>query len=131
MIAYCWLAIAGSAVFRTWLYVARFGPTDTSYHDMNHSPGTLIFMSSWNRPPRYHAESFGARLIIAPPVAMPGIESAKMPCGPSRFLIRSCSGKYEKFLAQSAGGRCCAKSNDLAARIRSSCEVFGGNMGRT
>ena len=34
------------AVLRTWLYIARFGPTETSYHDMNHSPGTLSGMLS-------------------------------------------------------------------------------------
>ena len=46
MIAHCWPLPVPCAVFRTWLYIARFGPTDTSYHDMNQSPGTLIFMSS-------------------------------------------------------------------------------------
>src|SRR5262245_4657435 len=73
--AYCWLAIAGSAVARTWLYVARFGPTDTSYQDMNQSPGTLIFILSWKSPPLYHAGELGVRWIIRPPVGT-GIESA-------------------------------------------------------
>src|ERR671921_829761 len=68
MTAYCWLATSGRAVFRTWLKVARFGPTDTSYHDMNQRPGVLTIMSSWNSPPRYQAESLGVRLIIAPRV---------------------------------------------------------------
>src|SRR5262245_50013099 len=99
--AYCWSRIAGSAVFRTWLYVARFGPTDTSYHDMNQRPGTLIFILSWNNPPLYHAGSFGARWIIAPRVAIPGMESEKIPFGPSTFLMRSFSGRYQKFFAQS------------------------------
>ena len=34
------------AVFRTWLYIATFGPTETSYHDMNQSPGMLMGMLS-------------------------------------------------------------------------------------
>ena len=51
--AYCSLAISGLAVLRTKLYAARFGPTETSYHDMNQKPGTLIFISSCHNPPRY------------------------------------------------------------------------------
>src|SRR5579871_4735101 len=74
MTAHCWFAAAPFAVLRTRLYIARLGPTDTSYHDMNQRPGMLIRMLSWKSPPRYHAGSFGARLIIAPPVAT-GIES--------------------------------------------------------
>src|ERR1043165_2896703 len=69
MTAHGWLAAAGDAVLRTWLYSSRFGPIDTSYHDMNHRPGMSIFASSWISPPRYHAGSFGVRLIIAPPVS--------------------------------------------------------------
>src|SRR5512133_1625761 len=64
------------AVFRTWLYIATFGPTDTSYHDVNHSPGILMGMLSCHSPPLYHAGSLGARFIIAPPVGT-GIASAK------------------------------------------------------
>src|SRR5678816_4677087 len=100
MTAHCWLAAAPFAVFRTWLYIARFGPTDTSYHDMNHRPGMLIGMLSCHSPPRYQAGSLGARLIIAPPVAT-GIESAKMPRGPSTALMMSCSGRCQNAFAQS------------------------------
>src|ERR1039458_7613359 len=66
--AYCSAAIWGRAVLRTKLYAARFGPNDTSYHDMNQKPGTSIFISSCHNPPRYHAGSLGVRLIMAPPV---------------------------------------------------------------
>src|SRR5260221_14577328 len=79
--AYCCLAISGRAVLRTWLYAARFGPTETSYQDMNQKPGTLIVMSSCHSPPRYHAGSLGGRLIMAPPVET-SIRSAKIPFGP-------------------------------------------------
>src|SRR5688572_14501400 len=79
--AYCWLAISGLAVFRTWLYAARLGPTETSYHDINQNPGMLIFMLSCHSPPLYQPGSFGARSIIAPPVST-GIRSAKIPFGP-------------------------------------------------
>src|SRR2546426_8880845 len=34
-----------------------------------------------------------------------------------------------KAVDQSTGGNCCARSNDFEARIRSSVEVFGGNIG--
>ena len=45
--AYCPSRTAGSFAFwRTWLKSARFGPTDTSYHDMNHMLGTPNGMSS-------------------------------------------------------------------------------------
>jgi hypothetical protein len=44
--AHCWFAASPVAVLRTWLNSARFGPTDTSYHDMNHRPGTFSGMSS-------------------------------------------------------------------------------------
>jgi len=40
---------------------------ETSYQDMNQSPGTLMVMLSFQRPPRYQAGSFGWRLIMAPP----------------------------------------------------------------
>src|SRR5690242_11166679 len=76
--AYCWLATSGRAFLRTKLYAARFGPTETSYQDMNQNPGTLIFMVSCQRPPLYHAGSLGARVIMAPPVST-GMGSAKMP----------------------------------------------------
>src|ERR1017187_4685360 len=65
--AYCCAAISGRAVLRTKLYAARFGPIDTSYHDMNQKPGTLIFISSCHNPPRYQPGSLGVRLIMAPP----------------------------------------------------------------
>ena len=90
--AYCSLAISGRAVFRTELYAARLGPMDTSYHDMNQKPGTLMGLSSCHNPPRYHAASLGVRLIIAPPVETSS-RSAKIPCGPSTALIMSCSGR--------------------------------------
>jgi hypothetical protein len=89
-----------------------------------------IRMSSWYRPPRYQAGSFGVRLIIAPPVAT-GIESAKMPRGPSSAERRFCTGSVQKAFAQSTGGRRCAKSNDFDARISCSCVAFAGNIGRT
>ena len=54
-------------------------------------------MLSCHRPPRYHAGSFGARWIIAPPVST-GIASAKMPCGPSTLLMMSCIGQMPQRL---------------------------------
>src|ERR1035437_753110 len=130
MIAHCWFAAAPFAVFRTRLYISRFGPTETSYHDMNQRPGTLMRMLSWKSPPRYHAGSFGARLIIAPPVAT-GMESAKIPFGPSTALMMSRSGSVQNAFDQSTGGLCSARSNDFERRTRSCCDVFGGNIGRT
>ncbi len=130
MIAHCFPAPVPVAVFRTWLYIARFGPTDTSYHDMNQSPGMLMGMDSCHNPPLYQAGSLGARFIIAPPVGT-GMESAKMPCGPSTALMRSIVGRCQNALAQSTGGCRSARSNDFDARMRSSCDAFRGNIGRT
>src|SRR5215470_17900558 len=130
MTAYCCWAISGRAVLRTKLYAARLGPTDTSYHDMNQKPGTLTFMLSFHKPPLYHAGSLGARSIIAPPVST-GMGSAKIPCGPSTAFKMSFSGRCARAFDQSTGGICCARSNDFETRIRSSCEVPGGNAGRT
>ena len=106
------------------------GPTLTSYHDMNQSPGTSMRMLSLNRPPRYHAESPGVRAIMAPPVAT-GIESAKMPRGPLTALMMFCSGSVRSALAQSTGGICGARSKRREAATRSCCEVPGGKLGRT
>ena len=60
-------------------------------------------MSSCHRPPLYQAGSFGARWIIRPPVAT-GIASAKMPRGPSTFLMMSCTGRCQSAFDQSTGG---------------------------
>src|SRR5215472_3641436 len=130
MTAYCWLATSGLAVLRTKLYAARFGPTDTSYQDMNQNPGTLIFILSFHSPPLYQAGSLGVRRIIAPPVST-GMGSAKIPWGPSTAFRMSISGRWVRALDQSTGGNCCARSKDLDTRINSSCDVPGGNMGRT
>src|SRR5215831_451676 len=130
MTAYCWFAISPLAVLRTKLYAARFGPTETSYQDINQNPGTLMFMLSCQRPPLSQAASLGARLIIAPPVAT-GIASAKIPFGPSTAFKMSISGKWRKAWDQSTGGGCCARSNDLDARIKSAWEALAGNIGRT
>src|SRR6266496_1637523 len=128
--AYCWLAISGGAVFRTRLYAARLGPTDTSYQDINQNPGMLIFMLSCHNPPLYQAGSFGARSIIAPPVAT-GMRSAKMPVGPPTAFIMSFTGRWRRAFDQSTGGNCWARSNDFDARINSSWDASGGNIGRT
>src|SRR5436853_212842 len=96
---------------------------------MNQNPGTLIVMLSCHNPPLYQAGSFGVRSIIAPPVST-GMESAKTPCGPSTALMMSLTGRCRSACDQSTGGNCCDKSNDFEARIKSSCDVFGGNMGR-
>src|SRR5688500_18960404 len=130
MTAYCLSAISGLAVLRTWLYSARFGPTETSYQDMNQNPGILIFMLSWNKPPLYHAGSFGVRWIICPPVST-GILSAKIPRGPSIATKMSFTGKCRNAFDQSTVVDCGAWSNHFEARIRSSCEVFAGNIGLT
>src|SRR4030095_8104769 len=129
MTAYCWSATSGFAVFLTWLYAARFGPTDTSYQDINQNPGMLIFMLSCHNPPLYQAGSLGARSIIAPPVAT-GMRSAKIPFGPFAAFMMSFTGRTRSAFDQSTGGDCCARSNDFAARIKSSCDVPGGNIGR-
>src|SRR5687768_11571128 len=129
MIAHCWSAASPSAVRRTMLYISRFGPTETSYHDMNHRPGMLMRMLSWYSPPRYQAGSFGARLIIAPPVGT-GIESAKIPRGPLIGLKMSCAGSVQNAFDQSTGGLRPARSQNCDSLIRSSCEVPGGNIGR-
>ena len=64
---------------------------------MNQRPGTLIFMSSCHRPPDTTPDRSASRLIIAPPVAT-GIESAKIPCGPSTALMMSISGRCQQRL---------------------------------
>src|SRR4028119_1667170 len=97
---------------------------------MSQNPGILIFILSCQIPPLYHAGSFGVLLIIAPPVGT-GISSAKMPRGPSTALMMSISGRRLRAFDQSTGGDCWARSKDFDARIRSSCEVLGGNIGRT
>src|SRR5215471_17236189 len=112
--AYCWFAISGRAVLRTKLYAARFGPTETSYQDMNQKPGTLIFMPSCHSPPRYHAASLGALLIIAPPVET-SARSAKIPAGPSTDFMMSATGRCFSASAQSTGGICGARSNSFDA----------------
>src|ERR1035437_6930868 len=110
--AYCCAAISGRADLRTKLYAARFGPTDTSYHDMNQKPGTLIFISSCHKPPRYHAGSLGARLIMAPPVET-SARSAKMPAGPPTDFMMSATGRCVSAFDQSTGGICGARSKAL------------------
>src|ERR1035437_8399495 len=121
--------MSGRAFLRVELYAARFGPMDTSYHERTKNQGTLMGCSSCHKPPLYQAGSLGVRLIIAPPVST-GILSAKLPCGPSTALIISITGRCCSALDQSMGGNCCARSNAFEARIKSSCEVFGGNIGR-
>src|SRR5678815_1795127 len=130
MTAHCWSAPSPFAVFRTCVKAARLGPTETSYHDMYQSPGMLMGMSSCHSPPLYQAGSFGARWFIPPPVAA-GISSAKIPCGPSTAFMMSCSGRCQSAVDQSIGGSCCARSKAFDARIRSACDVPGGNIGRT
>src|SRR5215510_6167957 len=97
---------------------------------MNQNPGMLIFMLSCHNPPLYQAGSFGARSIIAPPVST-GILSAKIPRGPSTDFMMSFTGRYRSAFDQSTGGDCCARSKDFDARIRSSCDAFGGKVGLT
>ena len=130
MIAHCWSAAPPFAVRRTWLNISRFGPTDTSYHDMNHRPGTSSFMSSCHRPPFRHASEAGSRCCIMPPVST-GIRSAKMPRGPPTLLRMSCVGRCHRALSQSTGGMRGARSNSREAAIRSACGVSFGNIGRT
>src|SRR5690606_9654138 len=93
-----------------WLYIARFGPVETSYHDINQKPGMLIFILSCHSPPLYQAGSFGVRLIIAPPVGT-GISSAKMPRGPSIALKISLTGRCRRACDQSTARDCWARSN--------------------
>src|SRR3989442_3489575 len=125
MIAHCWSATSGFAFFRTWLYIARFGPTDTSYHDMNQRPGTFSGMLSCQSPPLYHAGSFGSRWIIRPPVAT-GMASAKIPRGPSTFFKMSCTGRCQSAFDQSTGGRRRAQADHLVAPVRIGCGGVGG-----
>ena len=129
MIAHCCSATSGFAVLRTWLNISRFGPTDTSYHDMNHSPGTFSGMLSCHSPPLVQAGSLGVRRTIAPPVGTP-ILSAKMPFGPSAAFRMSCIGSVHSILSQSTGGICGARSNRREAATRSSRLVSIGNCGR-
>ena len=65
-----------------------------------------------------------------PPVST-GIRSAKMPRGPSTFLMMSCVGRCQSALSQSTGGSRGARSNRRDAAIRSACGVSFGNDGRT
>ena len=69
---------------------------------------------------RYQAGSFGVRCDHLAAGRRPASRSAKMPCGPSTFLMMSCTGRCHSAFDQSTGGRCCARSNDFDARIRSS-----------
>ena len=128
--AHCCSAVPPFAFLRTWLYIARLGPIETSYHDMNQRPGTSSFMSSCQRPPLYQAGSFGARWTMRPPV-VPGVGSAKIPCGASTAFRMSCTGRCQSAFSHWTGGSCCARSKAFEARIRSSCEVSFGNIGRT
>jgi hypothetical protein len=112
------------------LNISRFGPTDTSYHDMNHRPGTFSAMSSCHRPPLRQASEAGSRCCIMPPVST-GILSAKIPRGPPTFLMMSCVGRCHNALSQSTGGIRGARSNSRDAAIRSSRGVSFGNIGRT
>src|SRR3981189_783212 len=98
---------------------------------MNQKPGTLIGMvSDCQMPPLRHAGSFGARSIMAPPVVF-RLLSENTPLGPSILEMMSFSGRCSKALAQSMGGICGARSNIFEALMRSACDVFLGNMGRT
>src|SRR3984893_746156 len=98
---------------------------------MNQKPGRLMGMVlDCQMPPLRHAGSFGVRSIMAPPVVL-GILSAKMPLGPSMFEMISFSGRCSKALAQSMGGICGARSNIFEALMRSACDVFLGNVGRS
>src|SRR5678816_813315 len=99
-----------------------------SYSDVYQRPGTLIRMLSWYNAPLYHAGSLGSRWIILPPPGT-GIESAKIPFGPPTDLMMSCNGRCQYALFQSTGGRCAARSQAFDSRIRSSWDVFGGNIG--
>src|SRR5262245_66596945 len=102
MMAHCCSATAGEAAWRTWLYAARLGPTDTSYHDMNQRPGTSIAMFSCHRPPLYQAGSFGVRRIIAPPVST-GIASAEVPGGRATAVRIFLYGTRQSDLLQATG----------------------------
>ena len=97
---------------------------------MYHRPGTLIRMLSCHSAPLYHLGSFGVRLIISPPLPT-DIGSAKGPFIPSSFLRMSCTGRIQyPFSHQSTAGGCAARSHDFDNRIRSSCKMFDGNIGR-
>src|SRR5260370_23875556 len=97
---------------------------------MNQRRGTLMGMvSDCQMPPLRHAGSLGVRSIMAPPVVL-GIESEKMPLGPSIFEIISCSGRRSKALAQSTGGMAGGRSNIFEAFMRSACGVSLGKVGR-
>src|ERR1039457_5253909 len=128
--AYCCAAICGRAVLRTKLYAARFGPTDTSYHDMNQTPGVQMYIPPCHTPPRYQAGSLGARLIMAPPVET-SARSANMPTGPPTLFMMSASGRCASAFAQSTGGIPGARSNSFDAWINSACDAPAGNIGRT
>jgi hypothetical protein len=87
-------------------------------------------MSSCQSPPLYQAGSFGLRWIMRPPV-VPGVASAKIPCGASIAFRTSSTGRCQNAFSHSTGGSSCARSKAFAARTRSSCFVSGGNIGRT
>src|ERR1035438_2471684 len=92
---------------------------ETSYHDMNQKPGTLMGWSSCQSPPRYQAGSFGVRLIIAPPVET-SIWSAKIPCGASTALRMSIFGRCVRAFAQSTGRQLLGEIE----RLRSADHIF-------
>src|SRR4030042_2087968 len=95
---------------------------------MYHKPGVLMRMLSWKRTPLYHLGSFGVRLIISPPLPT-DIGAAKGPFGPPTSLRMSCTGRIQNALSQSTGGILAARSQYFESRIRSSWEVFAGDIG--
>src|SRR2546429_7075410 len=46
-------------------------------------------------------------------------------------LMISFSGRCRSACDQSTGGNCCERSKAFDARIKSSCDVLGGNIGRS
>src|SRR4030042_238837 len=87
---------------------------------MYHRPGTLMRVLSWKSAPRYQAGSFGVRRIMA----------SKTFLGAPTELRMSCTGRTQNALVQSTGGNLAARSHDFESRMRSSCDMFGGNIGR-
>ena len=125
MTAHCWSAIVGA---RGLAHVVVEREVRPDRHVVpRHEPQAGHVRASCRRDTGRRGttpDRSASRWIIAPPVST-GIASAKMPRGPSTFLMMSCVGRCHSAFDQSTGGRCCARSNDFDARIRSSLRRVG------
>src|SRR5580658_3304864 len=98
-----------------------------SYQVIIHRPGMSMRIESFHRPPWYQDGSLGVRRIM--PGLPEGVVSAKMPCWLPTAARISFSGRCWRAFDQSTVGGCAARSYDLAAVAKASCDMPGGKLG--